>query len=68
LSLNSKIITHSKDHTNQTIEQDIIQTNNDTRDNQIIKKINLITKGQKPYIKRIINDIFNNSIENAENV
>jgi len=42
--------------------------NKDKKNNQTITKINLITKGQKQYIKRILNDILNKSIENAENI
>jgi len=68
LSLSSKILNHSKDQINKAKEQGINQINKDSLDNQIIKKIDLITKGQKQYIKRILKDIFNSSIENAENV
>jgi len=59
---------HSLDHTDQAEEIDINENNKDNQHNQIIKKIDLITKGQKPYIKRILNEISNKSIENAENV
>jgi transposase len=68
LSLNSNVINHSEDPLKQIQEQDTQQNINDNLHNQTIKKISLITKGQKPYIKRILNDIFNNSIENAEKV
>ena len=61
------MLNHPLDHINQAEEIDINKNNKDNQHNQIIKK-NLITKDQKPYIKRILNDIFNNSIENAENV
>jgi hypothetical protein len=68
LSLSSKIINHSKVPIKQIQELSINENIHDDPNNQILKKNKHYNKRQKPYIKRILNDIFNNSIENAENV
>ncbi len=69
MSLSNKTPNYSSpDHINQAEDKTINDNNKDEQHNQIITKINLISKGQKPYIKRILNDIFNNSTENAENI
>jgi hypothetical protein len=70
LSLSNKIPDYSLSNpSHQT--NDINENYNDNKDKkytQTITKINQITKGQKPYLKRILNDILNKSIENAENI
>ena len=49
-------------------DKSINHNNRDRQHNQTVTKINLITKEQKPYTNRILNDIFNNSTENSENI
>jgi hypothetical protein len=58
----------SQDHITIAEDKAINHNNKDNQHNQTIAKINLITKGQKRYINRILNDIFNNSTENSENI
>jgi hypothetical protein len=69
LSLSSKIPNYSlPDHITLAGDNAINHNNKDRQHNQTNTKINLITKGQKPYTNRNLNDILNNSTENSENV
>jgi hypothetical protein len=65
LSQSSKIPLQSL---NQINIAEVTDVNHNNKYNQIRSKINPITKGQKPYISRILNDIFNNSTDNAEKI
>jgi integrase len=69
LSLSSKLPKNSSSN-HVDVEEEINANNNnkDKKYTQTITKINIITKGQKPYIKRILNDILSKSIENVENI
>jgi hypothetical protein len=53
---------HSSVNTNQAEDFDANENNHNQNKhyNQIITKINQIIKGQKPYIRCILNDISNN--------
>ncbi len=69
MSPSSKLPNYSSpDYIYQAEDKDDNHNNKDKQHSQIITKINLITKGQKPYIKRILIDISNNSTYNAENI
>ena len=71
MSLSSKIVKPFIDHENQVKRiKNIKSLNIDTDDNQnqYNKENKSNIKGQKPYIKRILKDIFNNSLENAKNI
>jgi integrase len=69
LSLSSKLPNYSSpDNIYQAEDKDGNHDNKYEQHSQIITKINLISKGQKPYIKRILIDILDNSTENAENI
>jgi hypothetical protein len=57
---------HTEATENDTGDHDLV--NNDHENNMIVNKIDLITKSQKPYIRRILLDIFDNLPENAGNI
>ncbi|WP_415311979.1 tyrosine-type recombinase/integrase [Candidatus Nitrosocosmicus sp. FF01] len=79
MSQNLKITSHSSSKDSQVLDQitnmniehtnfDLDEITNRRNLKLVLDKINQITKGQKPYLKRIILNILNYSSKNAEDI
>ncbi len=72
MSQSGKETKHIPDNENHRIPignaNQISEDSSNNKTNQITNKINLITNGQKQYLKRILNEILDNSSENSEHV